>query len=282
MLEFCEFEKITFTRSRAYRSNDQAHVEEKNGSIVRRLVGYDRYEGVAAWHKLTELYNIIRLYINFFQPSLKLCSKERLGAKIIKKYEKAQTPYQRLINSSHLSEENKLALMGKYKTLDPVSLLEALQQKQEEFWKHAWTEPDKLQKGVNDVNNVIIDASSASTETLNAVTNFKNNTNLISLEYYKKSRKTRKIVEFRTWRTRKDPFEKVWCSLLTQLKLNPELTAKSLLETLIKKHPTEFNMDQLRTLQRRVSGLRKDQLQLEKEYQIKLMTSFETTAHDGN
>ena len=69
LLRYCEKEKITFTRSRAYRKNDQAHVEEKNGSVVRRLVGYDRYEGMNAWRALTALYGVLRLYINFFQPS---------------------------------------------------------------------------------------------------------------------------------------------------------------------------------------------------------------------
>jgi hypothetical protein len=72
LLKFCETKHITFTRSRPYRKNDQAHVEEKNGSIIRRLVGYDRFEGQATWNVLTELYAILRLYVNFFQPSLKL------------------------------------------------------------------------------------------------------------------------------------------------------------------------------------------------------------------
>ena len=74
LLDFCRIHKITFTRSRAYKKNDQAHVEEKNGSIVRRLIGYDRFEGLDAYNALSELYATLRLYINFFQPSLKLNS----------------------------------------------------------------------------------------------------------------------------------------------------------------------------------------------------------------
>ena len=74
MLHYCEREKITFTRARAYKKNDQAHVEEKNGSVVRRLVGYDRYEGPNAWRALAALYRVLRLYVNFFQPSMKLVS----------------------------------------------------------------------------------------------------------------------------------------------------------------------------------------------------------------
>jgi hypothetical protein len=69
LLDFCQNQEITFTRSRAYKKNDQAHVEEKNGSIVRRIIGYDSYEGSEAYHALSELYAVLRLYVNFFQPS---------------------------------------------------------------------------------------------------------------------------------------------------------------------------------------------------------------------
>lgn len=72
---------------------------------MRRLIGYDRYEGVDAYNALAELYAILRLYINFFQPSLKLLSKKREGAKVTKKYNKAKTPYQRLLLSPHLIED---------------------------------------------------------------------------------------------------------------------------------------------------------------------------------
>jgi transposase InsO family protein len=85
LMNFSEENRVTFTRSRAYRKNDQAHVEEKNGSIVRRIIGYDRFEGRAAWEALSELYRILRVYVNFFQPSLKLLSKERNGAKVSKR-----------------------------------------------------------------------------------------------------------------------------------------------------------------------------------------------------
>ena len=154
LLKFCEAENITFTRARPYRSNDQAHVEEKNGSIVRRLIGYDRYEGEDALYKLTELYSVLRLYVNFFQPSMKLCSKERKGGKVVKKYELAQTPYQRLVNSSYKSEDKMIALIGQYKNLDPVRLLKELQCKQEEFWKYSWTKTTKTLLP-HDTNNVL-------------------------------------------------------------------------------------------------------------------------------
>ena len=141
LLKFCEEQKITFTRSRAYHSNDQAHVEEKNGSIVRRIMGYDRYEGNEAWNALAALYAKLRLYVNFFQPSMKLLSKQRCGTKIRKLYDKAQTPYQRLSLSPHINEEIKANLKKQYETLDPLSLLQELKDLQGQFFQYAWKGP---------------------------------------------------------------------------------------------------------------------------------------------
>ena len=71
-------------------------MEEKNGSIVRKLIRYDCYEGENAWKALADVYAVVRLYVNFFQPSMKLISKGKaVGAKVHKRYDKAQTPYQR-------------------------------------------------------------------------------------------------------------------------------------------------------------------------------------------
>jgi hypothetical protein len=90
MVNWCELNNITFTRSREYRKNDQAHVEEKNGSIVRRLIGYERYEGLESGQLLQAIYRYARFYINFFQPSQKLTFKERSGARVYKRYDKVK------------------------------------------------------------------------------------------------------------------------------------------------------------------------------------------------
>jgi len=92
--DYCAAAQIAFTRCRPYRKNDQAFVEQKNGAIVRRLVGYRRFEGVAAAKGLAELYAASRLFVNFFQPSFKLAEKHRDGAKVLKRYHKPATPYQ--------------------------------------------------------------------------------------------------------------------------------------------------------------------------------------------
>ena len=99
--DYCAVEKIVFTRCRPYRKNDQAWVEQKNGSIVRRIVGYRRLEGHVATMALAELYATVRLFVNFFQPSFKLAEKERQGSRVLKRYHKLATPYQRLMTDGY-------------------------------------------------------------------------------------------------------------------------------------------------------------------------------------
>jgi hypothetical protein len=120
--EYCRDNKITFTRSRAYKKNDSCHVEQKNGNVVRRLIGYDRYASKAACECLGRIYNLLRLYINFFQPTMKLVSKTRHGAKVHKVYEAAQTPYRRLLKLGVLRQAKQAELTAIYNGLNPVQL----------------------------------------------------------------------------------------------------------------------------------------------------------------
>ena len=101
---YCEEAGLVFTRCRPYRKNDQAWVEQKNGAVVRRAVGYRRYEGFEAAAALARLYSALRLFVNFFQPSFKLAGKARDGAKVKKKYYPPATPYQRLMADTRTSE----------------------------------------------------------------------------------------------------------------------------------------------------------------------------------
>jgi hypothetical protein len=129
---FCAEHHITFTRSRPYRKNDSCFVEQKNYSVVRRAVGYQRFETELQLRLLNQLYEVLDLYTNFFQPSMKLKSKERQGARVTKKYHEARTPYQRLLDSSFIKEETKQQLRARYRTLNPAQLkrqIEALQRK---------------------------------------------------------------------------------------------------------------------------------------------------------
>src|SRR6195256_3178338 len=96
VVPWCRAQKIEVTRSRAYKKNDQAFVEQKNGAVVRRLVGYGRFDGGETTRVLERLYAASRLYVNFFQPSFKLRSKTRDGARVRKKYHPPATPCDRL------------------------------------------------------------------------------------------------------------------------------------------------------------------------------------------
>ena len=128
--DYCATSQIMFTRCRPYRKNDQAFVEQKNGAVVRRLVGYRRFEGIEAARVLAELYASSRLFVNFFQPSFKLAEKHRDGAKVHKRYHPPATPYQRLLDDPGISEETKLGLQETYASLDPVRLLRDMREAQ--------------------------------------------------------------------------------------------------------------------------------------------------------
>jgi hypothetical protein len=134
---YCHQQKITFTRSRSYKKNDSCHVEQKNGNVVRRLVGYDRYGTRAAYTCLDRIYDLVRLYTNFFQPTMKLISKSRHGAKVYKVYETARTPYQRLLKLNVLSKTNKAELAAIYWGLNPVYLLRHINNNLEQLWRLA-------------------------------------------------------------------------------------------------------------------------------------------------
>jgi hypothetical protein len=134
---YCSQERITFTRSRSYKKNDSCHVEQKNGNVVRRLIGYDRYTSRAAYQCLDRLYYLVRLYLNFFQPTMKLIGKTRHGAKVHKVYEKARTPYQRLLEAGVLTEAKKVELVATYHGLNPVLLLQQINSNLEQLWRSA-------------------------------------------------------------------------------------------------------------------------------------------------
>ena len=134
---WCKKERIRFTRGRSYKKNDQAYVEQKNWSVPRRLIGYDRYSTKAAYEQMQRLYENVRLYVNFFQPVSKLVSKERVGAKVKKRYDKAQTPYQRLLEAGVLGEAERQALEQLYRSLNPVELRAKIDRELEVLWRMA-------------------------------------------------------------------------------------------------------------------------------------------------
>jgi hypothetical protein len=142
---WCQREGITFTRSRAWKKNDSAHVEQKNGAVVRQLVGYDRFASRAAHARLARVYRLARLHVNFFQPVQKLMTKTRHGARVHRVYDRPQTPYQRLCAAGVLRPEKRAELEALYQSLNPLQLRRDLEAELERLWILAAPDPHRPQ-----------------------------------------------------------------------------------------------------------------------------------------
>lgn len=137
MLRYCRSNSICFTRSRPYKKNDQCKVEQKNWSVVRQNVGYNRYEGEEARQLLSAFYRVLRIQVNFIQPSLKLISKERVGSKIRKKYDIAKTPCKRALDHPCITEGAKAILKEQMETLNPAHIAREIMKLRGELYKLA-------------------------------------------------------------------------------------------------------------------------------------------------
>jgi hypothetical protein len=260
LVAYCEQEQITFTRGRVANKNDQCFIEQKNGSIVRQLVGYDRFEGQRAYRQLAELYRAVRLYVNFFQPSLKLRTKRRSGAHVSRTYHPAQTPFQRLVANGVLSPTARQRLESIYRALDPVRLLHQLETLQDALWRHAVYRTHGTQVGYAHPRSELIDVTFKATTcgldgevSVVADTPRTDRRGAAAPTPHRKYRRTQKSVGPRMYRTRKDPFESVWDELRGWLEAEPERTVKSVFVQLQGKYPGQYPDCQLRTLHRHVA-----------------------------
>jgi hypothetical protein len=122
LYRYCKENSICFTRSRPYQKNDNCHVEQKNWTVVRRNIGYGRYEGQQAVTLMNQYYDLFRLYSNFFLPQTKLISKSRDGTRIRKLYDSPKTPLQRVLDSEYIPEYQKSALIEMLHSLNPIAL----------------------------------------------------------------------------------------------------------------------------------------------------------------
>lgn len=238
----CVQEGIEFTRSRARRKNDQAWVEQKNGAVVRRLVGHSRFEGPGDAQLLSDLFRAARLYVNFFQPSFKLLQKVRIGSKVRKQYSPPATPCERLIAHPSTPDSIRVELRKQREELDPVLLLKTIRDAQ------ASLAADSERK-VTASNRI---APVRSIDTFIA--------QLPDLWRQGEARPTHRAKPrpARTWRTRKDPFDSVWNTVLGWLAIEPDATAKELFDRLRTMHDEAFSRGQLRTLQRRLKEWRRE------------------------
>ena len=245
VFDYCKGHGLEQTRSRAYKKNDQAWVEQKNGAIVRRLVGYGRLSGVEATKALALLYASSRLYINFFQPSFKLKSKTRDGARVHKVYFTPATPCDRLLAHGRITPAIKEKLTAQFKGLDPVRLLQEIrlaQQTLSDIAAHG-VRTEAAPASASDVAAFVASLSSA----------WKNG------EARPTHRKCPTAKHW--WRTREDPFADAWPVIEGWLIAEPSVSANVLMDRLAAMVPDAYaSQVQLRTLQRRVKAWRAERV----------------------
>ena len=240
LVSYCREQGLELTRSRPYRKNDQAWVEQKNGAVVRRLVGYGRLEGVAAAATLARLYSASRLFVNVFQPSFKLAEKRREGARVRKRYHAPETPSARLLASDSIPVVMKDRLRALLDTLDPLALLDEIRTVQHHLAAlAAGATVHPMPQRDAELDRFLRSLAVA----------------WRAGEVRPTHRPAAKAP--RSWRTRRDPFETTWPRVVQWLEAEPDRTAKELFDRLRREHPGAFVPGQLRTLQRRVKDWRR-------------------------
>ena len=231
---------VYFTRSRPYHKNDQAWVEQKNGSVVRRLVGYRRHEGIQAAEALMRLYQGSRLFVNFFQPSFKLKEKVRVGGQVRKQYYPPLTPAARLLACDSVAPDLKRRIEALAISIDPLELLDTIRTCQRQLSE------------ISDYGSTDSGGNKNDPE----LTAFLRS--LATAWHDEEIRPTHSTTSRspRHWRTRADPFADVWAEVETWLLADPDQTGKQVFDRLQSTYPGTFPDGQLRSLQRRLKGWR--------------------------
>ncbi len=251
----CPGHQIVLTRSRAYQSNDQAWVEQKNGMLVRRVVGYQRLEGLEAAQVLGELYGALRLFTNLFQPSFKLKSSERDGGRIKRQHHPPRTPLQRLIKSGALPQEQAEALRDQQRRTDPVALLGTIRRCQGQLAVLASGQHGSQEQSAKTARDLA--AENRSLEVF-----------LGGLQSLWHSSQPRRRKPRNGKRSRPDPFEPDVVMIEQWLEAEPLIRAKTLLERLIQHNPKRYGESHLRTLQRRLRGYRLQRIEREMDQML--------------
>ena len=247
---YCEQEQITFTRGRPYQKRDQCFVEQKNGAVVRQVVGYDRFVGEHAYRQLTELYRALRLYVNCFQPSMKLLSKQRDGKKVRCVYDPAKTPLQRLLLSGVLPVEKQQKLIEVAQALDPIRLLQQVEQLQKAVFRYA-VDCSPFVSHAPSTSIRVFSVESCTAGTLPAERSVPDPAAGLHTLFHEQERRKR-ILGWR--RTHKDPFDGEWEQIMSWLVANPERSSGDIFRELQRLSPGRYQPLQIRTLQR---GMRK-------------------------
>ena len=239
-----------FTRGRPYVKNDQCFVEQKNGAIVRQVVGYDRLVGEHAYRQLTELYRALRLYVNCFQPSMKLLSKQRDEKKVRYVYDPAKTPLQRLLQSGALSAQKQQELTEVAQALDPIDLFQQLMELQQAVFRCAAGCSPFVSFPFSDPLHVF-SVEKCTAGKLPEERNAPDPTAGLETLYREQERRKR-VLGWR--RTHKDPFEGKWEQIFAWLQAHPQRSSSDIFRELQRRSPGRYQPLQIRTLQR---GMRK-------------------------
>ncbi|MGY3611307.1 ISNCY family transposase, partial [Bradyrhizobium sp. Lot11] len=230
---YCEQAGIVFTRCRPYRKNDQAFVEQKNGAVVRRMVGYRRFEGLEAAALLARLYRSARLFVNFFQPSFKLIRKERDGARVHKTYSAPATPHQRLVAEARTPDAVRARVNEIYADLDPVALLRDIRAVQEQLASLTDAAPASHPTATPPIEQFLSSLRIAWKDGTGRPTD-------------------RPIAKPKRERRRPDPLVKATPQLREWFEAEPWRTSSELLSKLQAENPGDYPRKVLRTLQRRL------------------------------
>ena len=241
--DYCQAKGITFTRCRPYRKNDQAWVEQKNGAVVRRIVGYRRFEGTEAAATLAQLYGSARLFVNFFQPSFKLAAKTRDGARIKKIYHPPATPCQRLLADPRTPAAVRRQVRALRTALDPVQLLSQMRATQQRLVEIA----DR--PIVGHTGHTVGAAAPLEQFLANLRTAWRGGEVRPTARAKEKGKRGRR---------RPDPFATVSEQLRAWFDAEPTQTGRTLLVRLQAAYPDVYPIGHLRTLQRRLKEWRQD------------------------
>lgn len=222
------------TRSRAYRKDDQAWVEQKNGAIVRRLVGYGRFVGAEATAALVRLYDAVRLHGNLFQPSFKLREKTRIGARVIKRYYPPAPPVERVLAHPEVTEVDKELLRAMLATADPVMLFTGIRAAQEDLGRRV----DRRRVQATPQEPVVIDLQ-----------RFTANLKMAWRRGEVRPTYTRPYRRTKPYPKRPSMLEPYEAQILAWLEAEPTLSAALVLRRLMNIDQTRFTTKSLRTVQ---------------------------------
>ena len=252
---YCVREQITFTRGRPYEKRDQCFVEQKNGVVVRQVVGHGRLVGKHAYRQLDELYRALHWYVNCFQPSMKLVAKQVEGRTIHRIYDAAKTPLQRVLFSGVLSLSQQQELRAIAKAFDPLRLFQQVEQLQQATFR-CETGRSSVSQPTPAPSLLLFDLAGCAAELV-----LQEGKEPDELPY--EEQESMGVLNWR--RTSKDPFAGQWKQILSWVQANPTRSSGDILRELQCLFPGRYERSHLRTLQRGIRKIRTHVLQTHEE-----------------